>query len=139
MERLIQLYRAEGAALHPVVAATWLHQGEAADIAKATTSLAATVNQRISAHLDSLGRQLRSEFAGADPNARSNVYAAAPPDARSKWWRAQLVRTAQALDFYTNLTEGSWWSQLRLTVLDTTLRYVVATQKVGTARPGYWR
>jgi len=113
-----------------------LRRNEAADIARATSRLAAIVNERISAHLQSLGKQLRGEFAGADPNARSNVYAAAPPDSRSKWWRAQLVRTANTLDFYTNLTDGAWWSQLRLTVFDSTLRYVVATQKVGHGETG---
>ena|GEM_PF-3980050 len=32
-----------------------------------------------------------------------------------------MVRTAREVDFFTNLTAGSWWVRLNLTVLGTTL------------------
>ncbi len=41
------------------------------------------------------------------------------------------MRTAREVDFFANLTGGSWWSRLHLSVLGATLRYVVAVQKVG--------
>jgi hypothetical protein len=40
------------------------------------------------------------------------------------------------VDFYSNLRKGSWWTQLRLTVFDQTLRYVAVLQKVGRGDTG---
>jgi hypothetical protein len=113
-----------------------LRQGAATELAAAAARLAEAVNQRVGLYLESLATELRAEFGGVDLNVRATVYAAVPPDLRSKWWFAQLVRTARTLDFYTNLSGGAWWSQLRLTVLGQTLRYVVATQKVGHGETG---
>ncbi|MDQ1306209.1 MAG: hypothetical protein QG671_2041, partial [Actinomycetota bacterium] len=39
-------------------------------------------------------------------------------------------------DFYTNITGGTWWASLRLTVLGQKLRYVAVLQKVGHGETG---
>jgi hypothetical protein len=46
------------------------------------------------------------------------------------------VRAANAVDFYANLAEGSWWTRLQLSVFDQTLRYLAAVQKVGRGETG---
>ncbi|HEY0697324.1 MAG TPA: hypothetical protein VGD43_05885 [Micromonospora sp.] len=47
--------------------------------------------------------QFRDAFRPVDPAAHPVVHPAAPPEERAAWWRSQLVRTANAVDFYTNL------------------------------------
>lgn len=113
-----------------------LRQGKAEELAAASAALARAVSSRTSQYLEELARGVQAEFASIDPNSWYRMYSAAPPDPRAKWWFKQLVRVARELDFYANLSEGSWWSRLHLTVLGSTLRYVVATQKVGHGETG---
>src|SRR6266545_3342430 len=113
-----------------------LRETDAARLAADAASLAMAVSTRIAAHLESLGEQLERTFAEIDPETRNRVYCAAPPDDRARWWFAQLVRAARQVDFFTNLTGGSWWTRLHLTVLGQTMRYVVAVQKVGHGETG---
>lgn len=101
-----------------------------------TEALAAALHKRILAYLTTLGDGVREQFAVVDDQTRRGVESAEPPDERSRFWRAQLVRTAREADFFTNLSDGSWWSRLNLTVLGSTLRYVVAVQKVGQGDTG---
>jgi Fic family protein len=113
-----------------------LRETDAARLAADAASLATAVSTRIAAHVESLGEQLERTFAEIDPDARHRIYSAAPPDDRARWWFAQLVRAARQVDFFTNLTSGSWWTRLHLTVLGQTMRYVVAVQKVGHGETG---
>jgi hypothetical protein len=113
-----------------------LRETDAVRLAADAASLATAVSTRIGAHVESLGEQLERTFAEIDPDTRHRVYSVAPPDARAKWWFAQLVRAARQVDFYTNLTGGSWWTRLHLTVFGQTMRYVVAVQKVGHGETG---
>ncbi len=99
-------------------------------------ALAAALHERIFAHLTTLGDGFRAQFATIDDQTRHGVANAKPPDEQSRYWRAQLVRTARKAGFFTNLSGGSWWSRLNLTVLGSTLRYVVAVQKVGQGDTG---
>ena len=101
-----------------------------------TLALAGNVHSRLGEYMRSMSDQFRDAFSSVDPAAEAVVYQAAPGDERAWWWRAQLIRTANAVDFYSNLREGSWWTQLRLSVFDQTLRYVVAVQKVGRGETG---
>src|SRR6266511_3978520 len=113
-----------------------LRETDVAKLATDAASLATAVSTRIAAHVESLGEQLEHTFAEIDPDTRHRVYSAAPPDDRARWWFAQLVRAARQVDFFTNLTGGSWWTRLHLTVLGQTMRYVVAVQKVGHGETG---
>ncbi|MEH1014267.1 Fic family protein [Micromonospora sp. CPCC 206060] len=103
---------------------------------KQTQALAEALQEKLWDYMGNVRDQFRDAFRAVDPAANATVYQAAPPDERAFWWRAQLVRTANAVDFYSNLRAGSWWTQLRLTVLGQTLRYVVAVQKVGRGETG---
>lgn len=103
---------------------------------KQTAALAADLHARLGDYLRSVRRQFLDAFQSVDQTAEAAVFQAAPRDERAWWWRAQLIRTANAVDFYSNLREGSWWTQLRLTVFDQTLRYVIALQKVGRGETG---
>jgi len=104
--------------------------------AEQVRALAEGVHARLGEHLTVLRDQFRDAFRPVDRDAKAMVWQAAPSEERALWWRAQLIRTANAVDFYTNLRDGSWWTQLRLTVLGQTLRYVVAVQKVGRGDTG---
>lgn len=94
-------------------------------------ALAASLHERIREYVRELGDGVRDQFLPVDEQARASVVDAAPPEERSRYWAAQLIRTAREVDFFTNLTAGSWWTRLHLTVLDITMRYVAAVQKVG--------
>jgi Fic family protein len=113
-----------------------LRETDFAKLAVDSATLASEVSTRIAAHVQNLGDQLQQTFAEIDPEARARVYSAAPPDERAKYWFAQLVRAARQVDFYTNLTEGTWWTRLHLTVLGQTMRYIAAVQKVGHGETG---
>jgi len=113
-----------------------LRETDLARLAADSASLAQAVGARISSHVESLGAELERTFAEVDPAARTRVYSAEPPDPRAKWWFAQLVRAARQVDFYTNLTDGAWWTRLHLSALGQTMRYVAAVQKVGQGETG---
>ncbi|MDQ1286511.1 MAG: hypothetical protein QG622_76, partial [Actinomycetota bacterium] len=91
---------------------------------------------RVSDYLRDVGKGLDDAFRNLDPNTYHAVDAAEPGDERGGWWRAQIIRTAREADFYTNITGGTWWASLRLTVLGQKLRYVAVLQKVGHGETG---
>ncbi len=98
--------------------------------------LAGSLQKRIRAFLDEQAVQFREVFVDVDPQRRVHVFAEQPGSEKAHWWRSQLVRIARELDFSANLSNGSWWTQLRLVVLSQTLRYVTAVQKVGQGETG---
>lgn len=105
-------------------------------VPKKTHDLAGAMHVRLRQYLYQQRDQFREVFRSVDEDADAVVHQAAPGDDRARWWRAQLIRTANAVDFYSNLHDGSWWSHLKLTVFAQTLRYVVAVQKVGRGETG---
>jgi Fic/DOC family len=113
-----------------------LRETDIARLGAQSIRLASTVSERITEHVQALAEELERTFREIDPEARYRVFQAAPPDPRAKYWFAQLVRAARQVDFYTNLTEGTWWTRLHLSVLGQTMRYVVAVQKVGHGETG---
>ncbi len=113
-----------------------LQQAELTERATKADDLAGVLHDKIVAYLEELGSGICEQFREADPHARSSIDHAAPPDERAKFWSAQIIRTAREVEFFTNLTKGSWWTRLRLSVLDETLRFVVAVQHVGHGETG---
>lgn len=105
-------------------------------VSEKTRDLAGALHAQLGDYLEQQRGQFREVFRSVDPAADAVLFRAAPGDDRARWWRTQLIRTANAVDFYSNLHAGSWWSQLRLTVFDQVLRYVVAVQKVGRGETG---
>ena len=93
--------------------------------------LAGQLHLRLQAHLERLGRDLRRTFREIDPDASHRAYGAGPPEERSTSWRHQLIRAAREVNVWANLTGGTWWAHLGLTVLGQPLRYVAAVQRVG--------
>jgi hypothetical protein len=98
--------------------------------------LAAAAQEQLREHLENVAQELQAVFASVDSDARASVASASPPQPEATHWSIQLVRTAKALDFFTNLSEGSWWVRLHLVVRNHALRYVVAIQKVGRGETG---
>lgn len=101
-----------------------------------TRALARAMHGRLGEYLRDVRDQFEDAFQPVDSETIVRVNEASPPQEQARWWHAQLVRAANAVDFNSNLREGSWWTQLRLTVLGQTLRYVVAIQKVGRGEMG---
>jgi prophage maintenance system killer protein len=97
---------------------------------------ASSLLPRVVEYLHGVGEGLDGAFTSLDPSTHHTVDTAAPGDERSGWWRAQIIRTAREAGFYTNITGGTWWANLRLTVLGQRLRYVVILQKVGHGETG---
>lgn len=70
-------------------------------------ALATALHGEIATHLGELGEGVREQFAVVDAHARAVVVDAAPPDDRSSYWHAQLVRTAREVNFFANLTAAA--------------------------------
>ncbi len=98
--------------------------------------IAANIHERTVVWLRSFGEKIQERYQTVDESAQAFVGSATPSDPRSRWWRRQLVKTARSVDFYANLSDGSWWAQLRLDVLGQRLRYLVFIQKVGHGETG---
>jgi hypothetical protein len=99
--------------------------------AAATDHLAAEVQMLVSAELDRLRVDLEAEFRTVDPQAWGSVTRAAPTEEKGLWWRGQIVYTARKVDFFADLSVGTWWTALHLNALGQALRYLVFVQKVG--------
>lgn len=100
-------------------------------------ALATSVHERLREHLDGIQRQLVDTLRRIDTRTNASIVQSSPGEERAHWWRAQLVATANAVDFFTNLSEGSWWTRLRLTVFGEELRYIVAVQRMGRGETGF--
>ncbi len=99
-------------------------------------ALATGVHTRINTWLSAFGEAVQARFREIDPDVSVVTISACPPDERARYWRRQVVQTARSVDFYVNLSDGVWWSQLRLDILGQRLRYLVFVQKVGHGEPG---
>ncbi len=108
----------------------------AAEKRAAVEVLASALHERVRNYMLELGIQIRQQFAEVDPAARQGVDHASPPDPKSQYWTAQIVRAAREVDFFANLAQGTWWTRLHLTVFGQTLRYAVVIQKVGHGESG---
>lgn len=111
-------------------------QAELTERATKAEVLAGALHRKVVAYVEELGAGIRDQFREADPQAKSSVTQATPPDKEAKYWQIQIVRTAREAGFFTNLSEGSWWTRLHLTVLGETLRFVVVIQRVGPGETG---
>lgn len=111
-------------------------QAELTERATKAEVLAGQLHNKVVAYVEELGAGIRDQFREADPQAKSPVTQATPADQEAKYWQIQIFRTAREVNIYTNLSEGSWWTRLHLTVLDETLRFVVVIQRVGPGETG---
>lgn len=108
----------------------------ARDRATAIEALATAVQQRINAWLERMGQEIATRYQQLDPDAFYICMSATPPDLKSYWWRRQVIRTARSVDFYVNISQGVWWTHLRLFVQGQKLRYLAFLQKVGHGETG---
>jgi Fic family protein len=113
-----------------------LEKATAAEKAEAVRRLAEETHGRIVAYLEDQRRELVASLREIDQASWAKVFSASPPDERARYWRRSLIQSARAVDFYTNLADGSWWVQLRLDALGERLRYLAAVQKVGHGETG---
>lgn len=111
-------------------------QAELTERATKAAVLAGRLHNKVVAYVEELGAGIRDQFREADPQAKSPVTQATPADQETKYWQIQIFRTAREVNIYTNLSKGSWWTRLHLTVLDETLRFVVVIQRVGPGETG---
>lgn len=104
--------------------------------ADGVTYVAGEVAVRITNYLEGQRQELQDSIRSIDPTAWAAIGFAAPPEERAHWWRRGLIETARAVDFYTNLAGGSWWTRLQLEVFGDRLRFIAAVQKVGHGETG---
>jgi len=104
---------------------------------EATVHTALDIQARIREWLTGQADALRAIFLAVDQSRHVLVDSATPDDGeRALYWRGQIIRAANVLDFFTNLRDGTWWCHLRLTVLGEVLRYLPVVQKVGHGETG---
>jgi len=113
-----------------------LRRTEDAERAQRAAYLASVVHSHIQQFLVDQSTQLKQAFVTIDPNSEALITTGRPGEPNARYWRRQLIWTANAVDFFTNLADGSWWVQLRLWVHEQALRYVAAVQKVGRGETG---
>lgn len=113
-----------------------LRAGASESRAQQSERLALEMNHRLRELLRTLAVALQKQFTELDSSAQVDVYGADPQDERSHWWRAQIIRAARHGGFFANIAAGTWWSQLRLAVLEQQFRYVAVIQKVGRGETG---
>jgi prophage maintenance system killer protein len=113
-----------------------LQQAELTERATKADILAGELHKKVIAYLEELSVNIRDQFREADSQALCAVSAAKPPDERARYWQKQIIRTARKVDFFTNLSKGSWWTRLQLVVLGQTLRFVVVIQRAGHGESG---
>ncbi len=111
-------------------------QAELTERATKTQILAGTLHSKVVTYVKELGAGIRDQFQEADPQAKASVTQATPQDNEAKYWQIQIIRTAREAGFFTNLSAGSWWARLHLTILGATLRFVVVIQRVGPGDTG---
>lgn len=80
--------------------------------------------------------QLREQFGSLDERYDSWVVQAAPPAEESHYWRAETIRAAREVDFFTNIQNGTWWITLSLKLLGGGFRFGAVFQKVGHGETG---
>ncbi len=93
--------------------------------------VAEEIAARITGYLDQQRRDLHESLRTIDSAAWAALRSASPPDEMARWWRREIIQTARAIDFYTNLSDGTWWTRLQMEVLGDRLRFLAAVQKVG--------
>jgi Fic family protein len=99
--------------------------------------VADSVHARIGTWLDTMRQRIDQQLhEGIPSHSGAGVDRAAPPDARARWWRRQVVQTARKVDFFSNHRDGVWWQRLRVHALGQELRYLVFLQKVGRGETG---
>jgi Fic family protein len=113
-----------------------VRRGADADRAARTAELAGAAHAKLIAVLETRAAELRDAFRPLDPDARASVMGLAPPEARAFWYRRQIIAAARQVDFFVNLTQGTWWVRLHLRVLGMLMRYVAVVQKVGHGETG---
>jgi hypothetical protein len=94
-------------------------------------ALVAEVHGRVAELLRGLAEDVAEPFREVDPSTSRFTLTSVPGEPRASWWKIQLIRAAKEANFWSNLTGGTWWVQLSLTVMDRELRYVAAIQRVG--------
>jgi prophage maintenance system killer protein len=99
--------------------------------ATASAELATALQAMVVEELERLSAELEPEFHAVDPEARVTVNHAAPGMEKATYWRGQIVYAARHVDFFADLSEGSWWSSMHLNALGQSLRFLVIIQKVG--------
>ncbi|WP_078621321.1 Fic family protein [Streptomyces sp. NRRL WC-3626] len=103
---------------------------------QAASALATTLHERLTRFLETTSHQVQDAYREFDPSTYASVDRAAPPDPKAKYWHGQLVHAARLADFYSNLSEGSWWVRLHLRLRGSLLRFITTIQKVGRGETG---
>lgn len=98
--------------------------------------LAKAVQAQIISFLDDQSNALKAALSAVDPHCESWLVFASPPDPKAKHWRREIFRAARALDIFTNMDSGTWWTMLNVKLRGQHMRFLVTVQKVGRGESG---
>lgn len=118
-------------------------QEEAEQKKRSVQLLAEQVHAHISDWLQKAGEETAMDFGevgrkvdvwndGATPD--DDIAASPYKQPKSKWWRNQIIRTANRADHFANLASDTWWSMLRVTVNGLQMRFLTSIHHVGRHR-----
>jgi Fic family protein len=104
--------------------------------AQGVSAVAADISARITGYLETQRKEMHDSLRAIDPSAWAAAGSAAPPDPKASFWRREIIQAARAVDFYANVSGGTWWTSLHMNVLGEGLRFLAIVQKVGHGEKG---
>ena len=112
---------------------------------RAAQLLAEQLHGRIKDWLEKAGDDIEEDFQERGREVRVWRDDATPDDdappstyrqPKSKWWRYQIIKTAKQADHYADLSPGTWWAMLRVTVNGLQMQFLTSIHHVGRRRTG---
>jgi Fic family protein len=98
--------------------------------------LALELQSRIKDLLEASGAEVSGQMQLPSLDFRAWVDSAQPPEPKSKYYAGQIIVSARAVGFYSNHTNGTWWSCLSILVNGKKMKFVAVVQKVGHGESG---
>ena len=102
---------------------------------KAVLIRADQLHGRIQDWFEETGKDLQKVFIEEGAGVSIWTDYASPDDLRSRWWRRQIIKTAQQAEHYADLS-NAWWTMLKTTVDGYQLRFIISIHHVGSRRTG---
>ena len=118
-------------------------QEKAEERRRAVQVLAEQIHGSIGDWLEKAGSEINADFDQAGREVYIWNDQATPEDdpstpshlqPKSKWWRYQIIKTANRADHFADLSSDTWWSMLRITVNGVQLQLLTSIHHVGRHR-----
>jgi Fic family protein len=98
--------------------------------------LASGLQAKIKDLLELSAEQVSGQLQLPSIDFQARVDSAHPPEPKSKYYAGQIIGAAKAVGFYSNHTDGTWWSCLTIYLNGKKMKFVAVVQKVGHGESG---